>query len=87
MVLLAKKGDNLQKALQKMMQDKETRKLIDRHGIFVLVYKDNKQSYPIEMLYSDTTPALFFLDANELFVCETLRGSLELEKIRHCLSK
>jgi len=47
---------------------------IDRHYVAVLVTKDQKQSYPIELLYTQEYPALFFLDTHEIYTKEALFG-------------
>ncbi len=87
LVLLVKRNDDTNKILKDIMQDNQTRTLINRYALFVLLYQDTKQSYPIEMLYSTTTPALFFLDGKEeLFICKALRGNIETVKIKECLS-
>ena len=85
-VLLAKRGDAASKeALAKIISDKNTSKLIEKKAVFVLIFEDDKQSYPIEMLYTDIFPSLFFLDKNELFICDGLRGDIKLAKIQKCL--
>ncbi len=87
LVLLSKRSDNISETIMKIMQDKKTSGLIDANALFVLLYQDTTQSYPIEMLYTDITPTLFFLSSDELFICKALRGTIELEKIQTCLSK
>ena len=89
LVLLVKHSDKIKinDTVVTIVQDKKTSDLIDKHAIFVLLYQDTTQSYPIEMLYTDITPTLFFLGSDELFICKALRGTLELEKIQNCLLK
>lgn len=87
LVLLAKRSDNISDMIVNIMQDSRTSELIDKRAIFVLLYKETTQSYPIEMLYSTSTPALFFLNADELFVCKALHGNIAPKKIRSCLSR
>jgi len=55
---------------------------INKKYISVLITKDQKSSYPIEMLYTFTYPSLFFLDKQELFACEPIRGELTPEKLK-----
>jgi hypothetical protein len=55
---------------------------INEKYISVLIIKDQKSSYPIEMLYTFTYPSLFFLDENELFIHEPLRGDITPEKLK-----
>ena len=85
LVMLARRSDNIKKPLKQIMQDKRTSELIKKHALFVLLYQDTKQSYPIEMLYTTATPTLFFLDEDELFICKALRGEIDPQKIRSCL--
>ena len=49
---------------------------INEDFISVIITKDQKQSYPIEMLYTVTYPALFFLNEQELFLCEPIDGEI-----------
>ncbi len=53
--------------------------------ISVIVTKGQKESYPIEMLYTFTYPTLFFLDNRELFVCEPIRGEVTPERLKNHL--
>ena len=86
-VLLAKKGHApSNRALMRIMQDKKSSELLQKQAVFAIVFEGDKQSYPIEMLYSDTVPTLFFLDERELFVCKALRGEIDPAKIRSCLT-
>ena len=50
--------------------------------ISVLVTKNQKESYPIEMLYTFTYPTLFFLDNRELFVCKPIRGRITPDSLK-----
>jgi thioredoxin-related protein len=53
--------------------------------ISVIVTKNQKESYPIEMLYTFTYPTLFFLDNRELFVCKPIRGEVTPERLKNHL--
>ncbi len=55
---------------------------INKEFISVLVTKNQKSSYPIEMLYTFTYPTLFFLDNRELFICEPIRGGITPDKLK-----
>lgn len=50
--------------------------------ISVIVTKNQKESYPIEMLYTYTYPTLFFLDSRELFLCNPIRGEVTPESVK-----
>jgi len=52
-----------------------------------LVSKDQKSSYPIEMLYTFTYPTLFFLDNRELFICKPIRGEISPDKLKSYLEQ
>lgn len=58
---------------------------INNAFISVIVTKDQKMSYPIEMLYTFTYPTLFFLDNRELFVCKPIRGEVTPERLKNHL--
>ena len=58
---------------------------IDDSFVSVIVTKNQKESYPIEMLYTFTYPTLFFLDNRELFVCIPIRGEVTPEKLKNYL--
>ena len=60
-------------------------KEINDNFISIIVTKNQKESYPIEMLYTFTYPTLFFLDNRELFVCEPIRGEVTPEKLKNYL--
>ena len=58
---------------------------INTKFISVVIIKDQTSSYPIEMLYTVTYPALFFLDNTELFCCETLEGNITPQRFKNHL--
>jgi hypothetical protein len=60
---------------------------INDEFISVMITKDQKSSYPIEMLYTFEYPSLFFLDNRELFVCEPIRGSVTPDKLESYLEE
>ena len=55
---------------------------INDNFISVIVTKNQKESYPIEMLYTFVYPTLFFLDNRELFVCKPIRGEVTPERLK-----
>ena len=86
MVLLTTKDSvSSKQELQKIINNKKLRKLIEKKAVFVIVYKEQKESYPIEMLYTKSIPSLFFLDSNELFICKELYAPMKQEAIMRCL--
>ncbi|WP_455756365.1 thioredoxin family protein [Sulfurimonas sp.] len=64
------------KVLHTTFTNKEYVKKINEKFISVIVIKNQKQSYPIEMLYTMTYPALFFLNEEELFIGENISGNI-----------
>jgi len=85
LVFLTKKGcDYCNKELQKILQNKMLNALIEKKAVFAIVRQGQKESYPIEMLYTKNYPALFFLNENELFTCKTLY-TLSSKEIIKCL--
>jgi len=58
---------------------------INDNFISVIVTKNQKESYPIEMLYTFAYPTLFFLDNKELFVCKPIRGEVTPERLKNHL--
>jgi hypothetical protein len=62
-------------------------KKINENFIPVIVRGKSKKSYPIELLYTTTYPALFFLSAEELFLCDSLEGIITPLKVKERLSE
>ncbi|MCF6309690.1 MAG: thioredoxin family protein [Sulfurimonas sp.] len=60
---------------------------INEEFIPVLITKDQKQSYPIEMLYTFTYPTLFFLNKQELFSCKPIRGDIIPQRLKNYLTQ
>ena len=60
---------------------------INENFISVIITKEQKDSYPIEMLYTFTFPTLFFLDNRELFVCKPIRGEVTSDKLKSYLKQ
>ena len=88
MVLLIKKDcDSCQEAIKTTFTNQPYIDMINSEFISVIVTKDQKRSYPIEMLYTFTYPTLFFLDDRELFVCEPIRGEVTPDKLKSYLKQ
>jgi len=54
---------------------------INREFVSVYIVKNQKGSYPVELLYTLEYPALFFLNKYEVYSCESLSGDLTPELI------
>ncbi|WP_418640502.1 thioredoxin family protein [Sulfurimonas sp. ST-27] len=88
MVYLTKKySAACNKELFKIINSKKVSSLIEKCAVFVIVYQKQKESFPIEMLYTVQYPTLFFLDENELFRCKALRGHMKPSDIAGCLKQ
>ena len=72
-------------ALKKILMDKATSSLIEKNALFSIIHKGQKESYPIEMLFTLEYPTLFFLDKHELFSCDALVSHIDLKKLQKCL--
>ena len=78
MVLLVEKECFLcNEILRTTFQNQPYVKEINKLFVPVLIMKGRKQSYPIEMLYTMTYPAVFFLNSEELFVGENIFGYID----------
>ena len=73
------------KMLRTTFMDQKYIAYINQNYIAVLVKKDQKQSYPIELLYTLEYPALFFLDTQEIYTKEALSGYIKPETLEKYL--
>ena len=85
--LIKKDCMHCNKELMKIMQNKKLAALIEKKTVYVIINKDQEESYPIEMLYTPHYPTLFFLDRYELFHCKTLEKNIEEKAIENCLEE
>jgi len=46
----------------KIINSNNISSFIEKNAVFVIVYKEQKNTFPIEMLYTTQYPTLFFLD-------------------------
>jgi len=84
MVLLIKKDSKKSKVvLRDIFMNQPYIDKINQEYICVIVAFKQKESYPIEMLYTDVYPSLFFLDKNELFIYEPFRGDITKEMMEN----
>ena len=85
MVLLLQTRDN--KLLKDIFMEQSYIKTLKKDFVSVLVIKDQKNSYPIELLYTVQYPAIFFLDENELMICDILSGIITEKTFQKYLNK
>ncbi len=71
--------------LAKIMHNEDISLAISKHAVFVIVRQGQKESYPIEMLYTIQYPALFILDKNELLKCNASAVKFDIKHIVQCL--
>ncbi len=82
MVLLIKRDSKVcQETIKTTFMNQSYIDKINTKFISVIVSKNQKSSYPIEMLYTLTYPTLFFLDSKELFICEAILGEITPDKL------
>ncbi len=74
LVLLVDETYQAQEYIKNLFIDTHYIQKINKDFSSVIIHKNTTQSYPIEMLYTLEYPALFFLDREELFLCEPLFG-------------
>jgi thioredoxin-related protein len=83
--LTKKKCDYCNRELMKIINSKNISSFIEKNAVFVIVYKEQKNTFPIEMLYTTEYPTLFFLDKYENYSCEALRKNINLQAVKSCL--
>lgn len=86
-LLIEKDSIKSQETIVNSFMNQEYIENINTKFIPVLIIKDQKSSYPIEMLYTLEYPSLFILDKQELFVCEPIRGEISPSKLNPYLEK
>jgi hypothetical protein len=86
MVLMLKDNSKASIAvIQKVFMNQPYIDYINENFIPVVILKDQKETYPFEMLYTLKFPSLFFLNDKELFIKKQIRGNVTSEKLRRCL--
>ncbi len=73
------------KMLRTTFMDQRYIAYINKNYVAVLINKGEKQSYPIELLYTLVYPALFFLDTHEIYTKDALFGYITPETFEHHL--
>ena len=87
MVLLVEKECSLcYKLLKNTFQNQPYIQELNKQFISVIVMKGQKQSYPIELLYTMIYPSVFFLNEKELFVGENIFGYIDSKAFKEHLN-
>ncbi len=88
LVLLVKKNSkSASRLIQETFMNQEYVEWIDENFVCVLVTKGQKESYPIELLYTLEYPTLFFLDSHELYSCPPISGAVSPKKLAQKLKE
>ena len=88
MVLLIEKNPTQNKnTLINVFMNQDYIDEINEEYISVLITKDQDSSYPIEMLYTNEYPSLFFLNNLEIYICEPIRGGITSDRLKAHLVK
>ncbi|MEO1937903.1 MAG: hypothetical protein ABGW85_04620 [Sulfurimonas sp.] len=86
LVFLTKKGlSAASKKLQMLLESKKVADTIEKEAVFVIIYKNQRESYPIELFYTQEYPTLFFVNNEELFACEAQHFDIDKEALLECL--
>ena len=88
LVLLVKKDLPLcNRVLRESFTQREYIAYINKHYVSVILYANQIESYPIEMLYTQVYPSLFLLDKHEIFIKEPLYGYFTYEDVKKFILK
>ena len=85
--LMEKECTKCTEMLRTTFQDQKYIQQINQDYISVLVLRDQKGSYPIELLYTLEYPTLFFLDTKENYIYKALRGYADAETLKMYLQQ
>ena len=85
-LLIKKESPQSYKMLSTTFMNQDYNKKINSLFVSVLITKGQKETYPIEMLYTLEYPSIFFLDKNELFIGKTLFGYISPDKFNTYLN-
>ncbi|WP_457746122.1 thioredoxin family protein [Sulfurimonas sp.] len=86
LVFLSKKEcPHCNKELYKILNNEPLKAALSKRAVFVVVFKNQNESYPVEMLYTLEYPTLFFLDKYELFSCSAMRSEIEIKGLLECI--
>ncbi len=83
--LIQKDCIECQKMLESTFINQKYIEEVNENFVSVLVIKGQKSSYPLELLYTMTYPALFFLNNEELFIGGNLFGYISPNRFENHL--
>lgn len=75
------------KMLENTLMNQPYIEKINEKFVSVIVKKGQKESYPLEMLYSMIYPAIFFLNQEELFVGKNIFGYMTPDALNDHLDR
>jgi len=83
--LIEKECENCTKMLIESFSSQSYIKQINKQYVSVMLYQDQIDSYPIEMLYTQEYPSLFLLDKQEIFISKPIFGYVESKDVEKFL--
>lgn len=88
MVLLVEDNcPSCNKMLENTLMNQPYIQKINEKFVSVIAKKGQKESYPLEMLYSMKFPAIFFLNKEELFVGKNIFGYMTPDAMNEYLNR
>ncbi len=85
-LLLLLKKDSSKEMFHTIFQNEKISKKINSRYIPVIAYFEDKNSYPIELFYTQDFPALFFVSSqDESFLKKPMVGDFSKEDLLECL--
>ena len=85
--LVHNKNEKIRKVIRESFMNQPYIEKMNAKFVAVIVEKGTRQSYPLELLYIQTYPALFFLSVEELFLCKPLEGVITPAKVSQKISE
>lgn len=85
--LVQDKNEKTRKVILESFMNQPYIEKMNAKFVAVIVEKGTRQSYPLELLYIQTYPALFFLSVEELFLCKPLEGVITPAKVSQKISE
>jgi len=86
-LLIQKDSAQINVIIKESFMNQEYIKRLEDEFIAVIVRSEGYNSYPIELLYTQLYPTLFFLSQDELFLLDPLEGVITPSKIIKKLSE
>lgn len=86
LLVLKKECEACKSVLSEVFGDKEVQKALNGRYVPVAVFYENKNSYPIELFYTQEFPTLFFVSyKDESYLRKPIRGNITKERLLNSL--